>query len=98
MPTSDSDWNPERRSSLVLRILRRVEPIEAVCAEHGIATAQAERWTRLFVEGGQQALRDGMRAHERIRELERKLGEMALEMDRLRKRLNFGGGEPDSAD
>ncbi len=88
-PGAAEAWTAERRSAVVLRILRRDESIEHVAGDVGISTAEAERWTRRFVEAGQEALgHRSMPAYERIRELERKLGEMALEMDRLRKRLN----------
>jgi putative transposase len=82
-------WTPERRGDVVLRVLRGEESIEEVADDVGIAASEVERWTGRFVEAGREALgREATPAYQRIRELERKLGEMALEMDRLRKRLN----------
>jgi transposase-like protein len=85
-------WTAERRVALVLQILRGEGSLEELASRQGIDPSQAEAWTRCFVEAGEDALqsagaRRSERAYLHIRELERKLGEMALEMDRLRKQL-----------
>ena len=92
MQRKPESWTPERRVSLVLQILRGEGSAEELASRHGIDPSQAEAWTRQFVEAGEAALQPGADrrsdgTYERIRELERKLGEMALEMDRLRKQL-----------
>ncbi len=85
-------WTPERRVGLVLQVLRGEGSVEQLASRHGLDPSQVEIWTRRFVEAGEAALRTGVGGlagggYDRIRELERKLGEMALEMDRLRKQL-----------
>jgi len=85
-------WTPERRLGLVLQILRGEGSVEELASRHELDPSQAEVWTRRFVEAGEDALQSGVGrlydgGYQRIRELERKLGEMALEMDRLRKQL-----------
>ena len=90
-------WTPERRVGLVLQILRGEGSVEELASRHGLDPGQAEGWTRRFVEAGEDALRTGVGGrvdgggYQRIRELERKRGEMALEMDRLRKQLLSAG-------
>jgi len=91
-------WTPERRVGLVLQILRGEGSVEELASRHGLDPSQAEGWTRRFVEAGEDALQteSGRRTdggYQRIRELERKLGEMALEMDRLRKQLLSTGAK-----
>ena len=77
-------WTASRRADVVLQILRGEGSAEELSSEHGLEPGEAEGWTRRFVEAGEAAL-GGTDVYKRVRELERKLGEMALENDRLRK-------------
>jgi serine/threonine protein kinase len=89
-PEDPATWEAPRKAAVVLEVLRTQKAV-AVCAKHRVPLELFERWQSAFLEGGQQALTDGPRpedaAQEQIRELQRRLGAQAVELEALRKRL-----------
>ncbi len=87
-----AEWTPRRRVELVLRVLRKELSAKEAARQHGLEVKELESWQERFLQGAEQALDDRQSSEEnkseRIRQLERKLGQMALDMDILRKRLN----------
>jgi transposase-like protein len=53
------NWTPQRRASVVLRVLRRQMEAEEACRHYGIELQELSRWTCLFIMGGERALDDG---------------------------------------
>ena len=53
------NWTPQRRASVVLRVLRRQLSAEDACAHYGIELQELSRWTCLFIMGGERALGEG---------------------------------------
>jgi hypothetical protein len=51
-------WTPQRRASVVLRILRKQMSAEEVCDFYGVDLQELSRWTCLFIMGGERALDD----------------------------------------
>jgi len=82
-------WTPTRKAAVVLDLLRGGEAAE-LARSHGLSQAQLFVWRDRFLEGGQAALRTrrGQVALERdrqVRELERKVGQLTLENELLKK-------------
>ena len=82
-------WTPTRKAAVVLELLRGVDVVE-LARRHGLSQAQLGVWRDRFLEGGQAALRirRGQIELERdrqVRELERKVGQLTLEKEILKK-------------
>ena len=74
-------WSVGRKQDVVLRLLRG-ENLEALSREIGVEAHRIAAWRDEFLEGGREALK-GRRAlpdeDRRLREAERKVGELTLE-------------------
>lgn len=82
-------WTPARKAAVVLELRRGGDAVE-MARRHGLSQAQLCAWRERFLEGGQGALKTrrgrGEQAHERrVRELERKVGQLTLENEVLKK-------------
>ena len=70
---------------MVRDALREADTLSAVASRHGIHPNQGRGWRRLFLEGGQAALRNGAKQaseHEAtIRDLHTKIDELMMEKD-----------------
>ena len=68
---------------MVRDALREADTLSAVASRHGIHPNQGRGWRRLFLEGGQAALRSGAKQaseHEAtIRDLHTKIDELVME-------------------
>ena len=85
MPPSDRGrFSAKRKRKAVLRLLRG-EELDMVSREVGVTGATLSKWREAFLEGGLGALRsrpdDGQ--SKRIKELERKLGQVVMENELL---------------
>ena len=94
LPAEIKRWTAKRRMALVLSILRGETSAQEAAREHGLTVAEIERWKEAFLGGGENALRSRPRDEEgvkdtRIRQLERKLGEMVLDMDIMREAMKL---------
>lgn len=82
-------WTLTRKAAVVLELLRGGEAVE-VARKHGLSQAQLFAWRDRFLEGGQAALRTRRGQGEldrdrQVRELERKVGQLTLENEVLKK-------------
>jgi transposase len=82
-------WTLTRKAAVVLELLRGGEAAE-LARKYGLSQAQLFAWRDRFLEGGQAALktRRGQIDSERdrhMRELERKVGQLTLENEVLKK-------------
>ena len=81
MPKSDRGrFSAKRKREAVLRLLRG-EDLDLVSRELGVNGSTLTKWRGSFLEGGLGALRTRVRDErdERIRELERKLGQVTMD-------------------
>lgn len=82
-------WTITRKTAVVLELLRGGEAAE-LARRYGLSQAQLFAWRDRFLEGGQAALKtrrgqiDSERER-RVRELERKVGQLTLEKELLKK-------------
>jgi len=82
-------WTITRKAAVVLELLRGGEAAE-LARRYGLSQVQLFAWRDRFLEGGQAALktRRGQLDAERerhVRELERKVGQLTLEKELLKK-------------
>ena len=83
-------WTAKRRSALVMQVLKGETSAQEAARKHGLTVAEVEDWKERFLAAAENALRSRPKDEEavkddRIRKLERKIGEMTLDMDILRE-------------
>lgn len=83
-------WTAKRRTALVLSIIRGETSAQEAARKHGLAVAEVESWMERAMAAMENQLRSRPREEdeqkdERIRQLERKVGQMALDMDILKE-------------
>jgi len=83
-------WTAKRRSALVMQVLKGETSTQEAARKHGLTVAEVEDWKERFLAAAENALRSRPKDEEavkddRIRKLERKIGEMTLDMDILRE-------------
>ena len=90
MPKSDRGrFSAKRKREAVLRLLRG-EDLDLVSRELGVNGSTLATWRESFLEGGLGALRSRARddRDERIRELERKLGQVTMDNELLYDKID----------
>lgn len=83
-------WTAKRRKALVLSIIKGETSAQEAARKHGLTVADVEKWLELALAGMENQLRsrphdDEALKDERIKQLERKIGKMALDMDILQE-------------
>src|SRR4051812_49702492 len=78
-------WSARRKQEVVLRLLRG-EGLDALARETGQAAGTISRWREDFLAGGREGLKGRPAPVEdrRLVEAQRKIGELAMEIDILR--------------
>ncbi len=84
-------WSARRKARIVLRVLKG-EDISAVAEVEGIARGELESWVTTFVESGTEGLKTKTRLPETrlLEEAERKIGELAVEVEMWREAARRG--------
>ena len=90
IPENVQRWTSKRRAALVLSILKGETSAQEAARKHGLTVAEIEDWKERFLLAAENALRSRPKDEEalkdeRIKKLERKIGEMVLDMDILRE-------------
>jgi transposase-like protein len=90
MPEDVQRWTSKRRAALVMSILKGETSVQEAARKHGLTVAEIEDWKERFLLAAENALRSRPKDEEalkdeRIKKLERKIGEMVLDMDILRE-------------
>jgi transposase-like protein len=76
-------WSVNRKQDVVLRLLRG-EPIDEVARDVGVEAHRLAAWRDEFLESGQEGLkgrRSGGGDDRRLRQAERKIGELTMELE-----------------
>ncbi len=86
IPEQVQRWTAKRRTALVLSILKGETSAQEAARKHGLRLAEVEEWKDRFLSGAENALRskpkdDEALKDEHIKKLQRKVGELVLEMD-----------------
>jgi transposase-like protein len=85
-------WTARRRKALVLSIIKGETSAQEAARKHGLTVAEVEKWVELALAGMENQLRsrphdDEQVKDERIKQLERKIGQMTLDMDILKEAM-----------
>ena len=83
-------WTAKRRSALVLEILRGETTAADAARRHGLTVAEIEQWKERFLGGAENALRSRPLDDEALKDLEikrlqRKVGELVMDIDILKE-------------
>ena len=80
-------WSAKRKREAVLRLLRG-EDLEVLSRELSVSAAKLSRWREDFLAGGEAQLkvRSFLAKDREIRDLQRKLGELTMEVELLREK------------
>jgi transposase-like protein len=93
-PTSHDEtlkrWTAKRRVALVLEILRGETTAAEAARRHGLTVAEIEQWKERFLGGAENALRsrpldDEALKDQEITRLQRKVGELVMDLDILKE-------------
>jgi len=90
IPEDVQRWTSKRRAALVLSILKGETSVQEAARKHGLTVAEIEDWRERFLLAAENALRSRPKDEEalkdeRIKKLERKIGELVLDMDILKE-------------
>lgn len=85
-------WTARRRKALVLSIIKGETSTQEAARKHALTVAEVDKWVELALAGMENQLRsrphdDEQVKDERIKQLERKIGQMALDMDIMREAM-----------
>ena len=83
-------WTAKRRTALVVSIIKGETSVQEAARKHGITVGEIEKWMELAMAGMENQLRSRPKEEdalkdERIKQLERKVGQMTLDMDILKE-------------
>jgi len=103
IPDEVKRWTAQRRSALVLSILRGETSVQEAARKHGLTVAEVGGWKEKFLLAAENALRSRPRNEEALREeqikrLKQKVGELVLDIDILKEAMKgrpFGQGTSD---
>ena len=90
IPEDVQRWTSKRRAAPVLSMLNGETSAQEAARKHGLTVAEIEDWKERFLLAAENALRSRPKDEEalkdeRIKKLERKIGEMVLDMDILKE-------------
>jgi Protein of unknown function (DUF1153). len=103
VPDEVQRWTAKRKAAVVMSIIKGETSAAEAARKHGLTIAEIERWKEQFFAAGENALRARPRDEEaakdeQIAKLQRKVGELVLDIDILReanKGRPFGAGTCD---
>ncbi len=83
-------WTAKRRVALVLEVLRGETTAAEAARRHGLTVAEIEQWKERFLGGAENALRskpldDEALKDQEIKRLQRKVGELVMDIDILKE-------------
>lgn len=83
-------WTAKRRVALVLEILRGETTTAEAARRHALTIAEIEQWKERFLGGAENALRsrpldDEALKDQEIKRLQRKVGELVMDIDILKE-------------
>jgi transposase-like protein len=92
VPEDVQRWTAKRRVALVVSILRGETTVVEAARKHGLTVSDVEEWRERFLAGAENSLRsnpknDEALKDEMIKKLQRKLGEVTLDMDILKEAM-----------
>ncbi len=92
---SEVRWSARRKEALVLRLLRG-ESLDLLARETGQPAGRISAWREEFLAAGREGLKSRPAEVEEValRDAQRKVGELSMEVDVLQALLERKGGPP----
>lgn len=99
IPDNLQRWTAKRRVALIVSILKGETSVAEAARKHGLTVAEIEDWQERFQLGAENALRarpkdEEALKDEHIKRLERKVGELVLDLDILREAAKGRPSDP----
>ena len=88
MDEKQGRWSSQKKADVVLHLLRG-ETIDAVSREYAVTVETLNRWREDFVAAGIAGLKGKTLEQVRIAELEKKIGQQAMELELHEKKDQF---------
>jgi len=87
-------WTTQEKLDIILAGLKNKTAITELCRSHGISTPLYYQWRDSFLQGGKEGLEKGRRLEDKAKDKEidrllRKIGELSVENDLLKKSENL---------
>jgi len=88
-------YSSKEKLSIVLEGLRGESPVVEICRRHGITNVMFYKWREQFIQGGIEIFENQGRTaknkvlYDRIRQLERLIGQQTIELEILKKTQDF---------
>ena len=94
LPEDIQRWTAKRRAALVMSILRGETTTVEAARKQGLTVADVEHWKDTFLLAAENALRSRPKDEEALREeqikkLERKVGQLVMELDIAREAMKL---------
>jgi transposase-like protein len=94
LPDEIQRWTAKRRAALVMSILRGETSVQEAARKHGLTVADVESWQEKFLLAAENALRtrpkdDEALKDEQIKKLERKVGQLVMDLDIAKEALKL---------
>ena len=94
LPEDIQRWTAKRRAALVMSILKGETTVVEAARKHGLTVADVEHWKDTFLLAAENALRSRPKDEEALREeqikkLERKVGQLVIELDIAREAMKL---------
>lgn len=85
-------WTAKRRKALILSIIKGETSIQEAARKHALTVAEIEKWLAAGLAGMENQLRSRPKEEdtlkdERIKQLERKIGQMTLDIDIMQEAM-----------
>lgn len=89
-----NSYKPEFKTQIVLEVLREEKTVNQIAAEHQISPQMVSKWKAEFLERASMVFEKGTSSAEKLKreyeeekaELEKKVGQQAIEIDWLKKK------------
>jgi transposase-like protein len=96
-------WTAKRRATLVISVLRGETTAAEAARRHGLKVAEVEEWRERFLLAAENALRARPKEEDALREeevnrLQRKVGELTMDLDILREAARQRPTTPGTSD
>lgn len=103
LPEEIQRWTAKRRAALVLAILRGETSVQEAARTHDLTVAEVEEWKDRFLLAAENALRSRPKDEEalkdeQIKKLERKVGQLVMDMEILKEASNLRPFAPETSD
>lgn len=91
-------WTSRKKLEVVLEGIKEKETVAEICRKSGISQSMYYEWRNTLFEKGEEALKYGGKSKQevekekRIQHLERKVGQLTLECDLLKKLRDWRKG------